>query len=42
MDERLAELREMQDDITARRRDALIGRTTACARRRAGRRPQPP
>ena len=27
MDERLAELREMQDAITARRRDALIGRT---------------
>jgi ribosomal protein S12 methylthiotransferase len=27
MNERLAELREMQDDITARRRDALIGRT---------------
>ena len=27
MDERLAELREMQDDITARRRDALIGET---------------
>lgn len=26
-DERLAELRELQDDITARRRDALIGRT---------------
>jgi len=26
MDERLAELREMQDAITARRRDALIGR----------------
>jgi ribosomal protein S12 methylthiotransferase len=25
MDERLAELRQMQDDITARRRDALIG-----------------
>jgi ribosomal protein S12 methylthiotransferase len=28
MNERLAELREMQDDITARRRDALIGTTT--------------
>ena len=27
MNERLAELREMQDDITARRRDALIGVT---------------
>jgi ribosomal protein S12 methylthiotransferase len=27
MNERLAELREMQDDITARRRDALIGQT---------------
>jgi ribosomal protein S12 methylthiotransferase len=27
MNERLAELREMQDDITARRRDALIGST---------------
>jgi ribosomal protein S12 methylthiotransferase len=27
MNERLAELREMQDDITARRRDALIGNT---------------
>ena len=27
MNERLAELREMQDDITARRRDMLIGRT---------------
>ena len=27
MNERLAELREMQDDITARRRDALIGTT---------------
>jgi ribosomal protein S12 methylthiotransferase len=27
MDERLAELREMQDDITARRRDELIGAT---------------
>jgi ribosomal protein S12 methylthiotransferase len=27
MNERLAELREMQDDITARRRDALIGET---------------
>ena len=27
MDERLAELRELQDDITARRRDALIGTT---------------
>ena len=26
MNDRLAELREMQDDITARRRDALIGR----------------
>jgi ribosomal protein S12 methylthiotransferase len=28
MNERLAELRELQDDITARRRDALIGTTT--------------
>ena len=28
MNERLAELRELQDDITARRRDALIGITT--------------
>ena len=28
MNERLAELREMQDEITARRRDALIGTTT--------------
>ena len=28
MDERLAELRELQDDITARRRDALIGEVT--------------
>ncbi|MEX0846313.1 MAG: 30S ribosomal protein S12 methylthiotransferase RimO, partial [Ilumatobacteraceae bacterium] len=28
MGERLAELREMQDDITARRRDELIGTTT--------------
>ncbi|MEY4231662.1 MAG: ribosomal protein methylthiotransferase RimO [Actinomycetota bacterium] len=28
MDERLAELREMQDDITAHRRDELIGTTT--------------
>ena len=28
MYERLAELRELQDDITARRRDALIGTTT--------------
>jgi ribosomal protein S12 methylthiotransferase len=28
MNERLAELREMQDDITARRRDALIGTST--------------
>jgi ribosomal protein S12 methylthiotransferase len=28
MHERLAELRELQDDITARRRDALIGTTT--------------
>ncbi len=28
MDQRLAELRELQDDITARRRDALIGTTT--------------
>ena len=27
MDDRLAELRELQDDITARRRDALIGST---------------
>jgi ribosomal protein S12 methylthiotransferase len=27
MNERLAELRELQDDITARRRDALIGET---------------
>jgi ribosomal protein S12 methylthiotransferase len=27
MNERLAELRELQDDITARRRDALIGAT---------------
>ena len=27
MGERLAELRELQDDITATRRDALIGRT---------------
>ena len=27
MNERLAELRELQDDITARRRDALIGTT---------------
>jgi ribosomal protein S12 methylthiotransferase len=27
MNERLAELREMQDDITARRRDMMIGRT---------------
>jgi ribosomal protein S12 methylthiotransferase len=27
MGERLAELRELQDDITAQRRDALIGRT---------------
>jgi len=27
MDERLAELRELQDDITATRRDALIGQT---------------
>lgn len=27
MNERIAELREMQDDITAKRRDALIGRT---------------
>ncbi|MBV1893490.1 MAG: radical SAM protein, partial [Ilumatobacteraceae bacterium] len=27
MDERLAELRELQDDITATRRDALIGET---------------
>jgi ribosomal protein S12 methylthiotransferase len=27
MDERLYELREMQDDITARKRDALIGQT---------------
>jgi ribosomal protein S12 methylthiotransferase len=27
MDERLSELREMQDEITARRRDALIGET---------------
>ena len=27
MNDRLAELREMQDDITARRRDALIGST---------------
>jgi ribosomal protein S12 methylthiotransferase len=29
MNERLAELRELQDDITARRRDALIGTTTS-------------
>ena len=29
MHERLAELRELQDDITARRRDALIGTTTS-------------
>jgi ribosomal protein S12 methylthiotransferase len=28
MNERLAELRELQDDITARRRDALIGTST--------------
>src|SRR4051812_27104632 len=28
MHERLAELRELQDDVTARRRDALIGTTT--------------
>jgi len=28
MGQRLAELRELQDDITARRRDALIGTTT--------------
>ena len=28
MNERLVELRELQDDITARRRDALIGTTT--------------
>ena len=27
MSERLAELRELQDDITATRRDALIGQT---------------
>ncbi len=29
MGERLAELRELQDDITAQRRDALIGRTVS-------------
>jgi ribosomal protein S12 methylthiotransferase len=29
MSERLAELREMQDDITAQRRDALIGSTVS-------------
>ncbi len=29
MNERLAELREMQDDITAQRRDALIGSTVS-------------
>ncbi|MEO7370626.1 MAG: 30S ribosomal protein S12 methylthiotransferase RimO, partial [Ilumatobacteraceae bacterium] len=28
MNERLGELRELQDDITARRRDALIGTST--------------
>ena len=31
MGERLAELRELQDGITARRRDALIGRTCGCS-----------
>jgi ribosomal protein S12 methylthiotransferase len=30
MHERLAELRELQDDITARRRDELIGRPSRC------------
>jgi ribosomal protein S12 methylthiotransferase len=29
MGERLAELRELQDDITAQRRDGLIGRTVS-------------
>ena len=42
MAERLAELRELQDAITAPRRDALIGATVRRARRPTRRRPQPP
>ena len=39
MNERLAELRELQDDITAQRRDALIGSTVSVLVDAAGRRP---
>ncbi len=39
VEERLAELRELQDDITAARRDELIGTDDHGARRRARRRP---
>ena len=40
--ERLAELRELQDGITAAKRDDLIGTHARGARRRAGRGAQPP
>ena len=42
MHERLAELRELQDEITATRRDEMIGRTRERAGRRTGHRPQRP
>ena len=36
MNERLAELRELQDDITAAARDALIGTVLRCSSTRPG------
>ena len=42
MNERLAELRELQDDITASRRDDLIGATISVLVDTAGHRAQPP